>query len=50
MVKPNDKQRAAIAALIRKGLKPDASIAERVGCHVSTVRAQRARMKREAHR
>jgi DNA-binding CsgD family transcriptional regulator len=50
MVKANDKQRAAIAALLRKGVKPDASIAERVGCHVSTVRAQRARMKREAER
>jgi DNA-binding CsgD family transcriptional regulator len=42
--------RAHIAALLHKKIKPDAAIAERVGCHVSTVRAHRARMKREADR
>ena len=50
MANPDHRMRAHIAALLQKKIKPDAAIAERVGCHVSTVRAHRARMRREADR
>lgn len=40
--------RRAVRALLAKGIRPDAAIAERVGCSVYTVRAVRAEDRKAA--
>lgn len=40
--------RRNVRALLAKGIKPDAAIAERCGCNVGLVRKVRAEMKAEA--
>lgn len=43
-----EEYRRNVRALLAKGIKPDAAIAERCGCNVGLVRKVRAEMRAEA--